>query len=194
MDKPHGKDSVIKAIIEAAVPLIAEKGVTNVTFRDIAKAANVNHGLITYYFGNKDKLMHEVARDLGQTMTESIQARGNDLGSVWETVFSGRSTQIRALVRIMLDTPADKSTDSLQFVDSTLQWLRTISPRASYEPDLLMFLVAALFVGAEVVGDHIREALQMSEEDFSRLKPRAFQALFDELKGPAAEADQGLHS
>jgi len=60
MDKPRGKDAVIKAIIEAAIPLIAERGVTNVSFRDIAKAANVNHGLITHYFGNKEALMQRI--------------------------------------------------------------------------------------------------------------------------------------
>jgi AcrR family transcriptional regulator len=120
MDKPHGKDAVIKAIIEAAVPLVAERGVTNVTFRDIAKAANVNHGLITHYFGNKEELMHRVGLHLSDEMVGTVKARGDDYKTMWEQVFSGNSTRLRAMVRIMLDTPVDKSANSLRFVDETI--------------------------------------------------------------------------
>jgi AcrR family transcriptional regulator len=186
MDKPHGKDAVTKAIIEAAVPLIAERGVTNVTFRDIAKAANVNHGLITHYFGNKEELMHKVSLYLGDAMVHSIRARGDD--SLWEAVFTEHSVQIRAIVRIMLDTKADKSSTSLRFVEETLLWLRSeqvkYNLKPDYDSDFLMFLMASLVIGGEIIGPHLKDILHMSDETFGKLKLRAFDLLFREIREP----------
>lgn len=184
MDKPHGKDAVIKAIIEAAIPLIAERGVTNVTFRDIAKAANVNHGLITHYFGNKEELMHRVSLYLSDSMVRSAQARGDSLSTMWERFTTENSIQIRAMVRIMLDTKTDKSATSLRFVDETLLWLRAEQEKyhmnPSYDSDFMMFLVASLVIGGEIIGPHLKGVLHMSDEAFGKLKSRAFEILFRE--------------
>lgn len=45
-----------KRILAAAEALFRERGYNAVTTRDIARAADVNLGLIPYYFGSKDKL------------------------------------------------------------------------------------------------------------------------------------------
>jgi TetR/AcrR family transcriptional regulator len=43
-------------LLIAALRSFAEKGFEGATARDIASAAGVNHGLIRYYFGDKEKL------------------------------------------------------------------------------------------------------------------------------------------
>lgn len=188
MDKPHGKDAVTKAIIEAAIPLIAERGVNNVTFRDIAKAANVNHGLITHYFGNKEELMHRVSLYLSDSMVRSVQAGGGELGNLWERVSAGNSTQIRAMVRIMLDTSADKSAKSLLFVDETISWLRSEQEKyhlnPDYDSDFLMFVIASLVIGGEIIGPHLKEVLHLSDEAFNKLKPRAIEVILRKIGDP----------
>ncbi len=45
-----------QTILLAAETVFAEKGYNGAAVRDIAKAAGVNLGLITYYFGSKDRL------------------------------------------------------------------------------------------------------------------------------------------
>lgn len=49
------KDSRTK-LIEAAIPLFAEKGLAGVSIRELAEAAKVNSALISYHFGGKDGL------------------------------------------------------------------------------------------------------------------------------------------
>jgi AcrR family transcriptional regulator len=188
MNKPRGKDAVINAIITAAIPLIAQRGVTNVSFRDIARAANVNHGLITHYFGNKESLMQKVGLHLSDSMFRAAQARGDDLRAVWERVFAENTVQIRAMIRILLDTSADKSRKSLLFIDEIIMWIqseqkkRQLNPHI--DPGVLMFLTAALLIGGEVIGPHIKQVLHLSDAAFNKLRPQAFLALLQGFQEP----------
>ncbi|MBT3311777.1 MAG: helix-turn-helix transcriptional regulator [Desulfobacterales bacterium] len=54
--KPHGRDEVETALIEAAADLFSKHGINAVSVRDVASHAGVNHGLIHVYFGSKDNL------------------------------------------------------------------------------------------------------------------------------------------
>lgn len=47
-------------ILEVAVNLFAEQGFDGTSVRDIAKAADVNIAMISYYFGSKEKLMEAI--------------------------------------------------------------------------------------------------------------------------------------
>lgn len=62
--KPHGRDEVRQALLDAATELFARRGPSNVSVRDIAARAGVNHGLVHRHFGSKDNLLGEVMRTL----------------------------------------------------------------------------------------------------------------------------------
>src|SRR5690348_3564750 len=47
-------------IIDAAIPLFAEKGFEGCSIRDLAARAEVNVAMINYYFGSKDNLFVEM--------------------------------------------------------------------------------------------------------------------------------------
>ena len=48
------------AILDAAETLFASKGFEGASVRDIAKKANVNVAMISYYFGSKEKLLQQL--------------------------------------------------------------------------------------------------------------------------------------
>jgi len=48
------------AILDAAESLFASKGFEGASVRDIAKKANVNVAMISYYFGSKEKLLQQL--------------------------------------------------------------------------------------------------------------------------------------
>lgn len=60
------------SLLRAAIELFASRGPRNVSVRQVAEAADVNHGLVHYYFGSKDGLIaaaldrcaHDVAEEL----------------------------------------------------------------------------------------------------------------------------------
>ena len=77
--KPQGKTAVMAAIKEATAILIAERGTRSVTLRDIARKANVNHGLIVRHFGTKEKLIESVGLGLVSSIIEETGAGNRTL-------------------------------------------------------------------------------------------------------------------
>ncbi|MEA2102045.1 MAG: helix-turn-helix domain-containing protein [Thermodesulfobacteriota bacterium] len=71
-EKPHGRDEVITAILEAAAQLFAEHGVEAVSLREIAGQANINHGLIHRHFGSKENLRLAVQDHLAALIRDDI--------------------------------------------------------------------------------------------------------------------------
>ena len=54
-------DATRERILEAALDLFGERGLTGTTVRDIAQRAKVNVAAISYHFGGKDELYRAVA-------------------------------------------------------------------------------------------------------------------------------------
>jgi AcrR family transcriptional regulator len=61
--KKDTKDSKKNAILEAGKKLFSEKGFAAVGVRDIAKEANVNISMISYYYGGKSGILKEILTD-----------------------------------------------------------------------------------------------------------------------------------
>lgn len=60
-------------IIEEAEKLFAEKGFNGTSVRDIAKNAEVNLAMISYYFGSKDKLLEAIFIYRGESTKLSLE-------------------------------------------------------------------------------------------------------------------------
>ena len=60
-------------IIEEAETLFAGKGFNGTSVRDIAKNADVNLAMISYYFGSKDKLLEAIFIYRGETTKISLE-------------------------------------------------------------------------------------------------------------------------
>ncbi len=95
-------------ILFAAEILFAEKGFEGTSTREIAKAANVNISMISYYFGSKEKLYEKLVEyrmNEGQFFSKDIIER-TDLNE-WEKVekivdqFAGRVRNHKCFYRIM---------------------------------------------------------------------------------------------
>jgi AcrR family transcriptional regulator len=51
-----------EALLAAAVRVVAERGLRNLTYRAVAEEAGVTHGLVTYHFGTREALLAEALR------------------------------------------------------------------------------------------------------------------------------------
>lgn len=60
-------------ILQKAEELFAKKGFDATTVRDIAKAADINLAMISYYFGSKDKLLEKLFAYRMSIITEDLQ-------------------------------------------------------------------------------------------------------------------------
>nr|WP_321362510.1 TetR/AcrR family transcriptional regulator [uncultured Hyphomonas sp.] len=69
-------------ILDAALSSFAEQGFEAANIRDISEKANVTHPMITYHFGNKDKLWRAAVEEMFERMSREVilptQAPGQD--------------------------------------------------------------------------------------------------------------------
>ncbi|RKT01585.1 TetR/AcrR family transcriptional regulator [Chryseobacterium defluvii] len=95
-------------ILFAAEKLFAEKGFEGTSTREIAKAAQVNISMISYYFGSKEKLYEKLVEyrmNEGQFFSKDILER-TDINE-WEKIekiveqFTGRVRNHKCFYRIM---------------------------------------------------------------------------------------------
>ncbi|WP_294322824.1 TetR/AcrR family transcriptional regulator [uncultured Chryseobacterium sp.] len=95
-------------ILFAAEKLFAEKGFEGTSTREIAKAANVNISMISYYFGSKEKLYEKLVEyrmNEGQFFSKDILER-TDMNE-WEKIarivdqFTDRVRHHKCFYRIM---------------------------------------------------------------------------------------------
>jgi len=66
-------DDTRQVILSAALKAFTEKGFDGATARDIAARAGVNHGLIRYHFGNKQKLWQAAVDRAFEKLGEALQ-------------------------------------------------------------------------------------------------------------------------
>ena len=67
----HDREEKIRAILQAAVRVLAEKGYNDATIPEISEAANVSRGILHYYFKDKEDL---VCRALTSSTSRMIQS------------------------------------------------------------------------------------------------------------------------
>jgi len=72
---PSGPDEVRRAVLDAAGDLFARRGVTGVSLREVAAAADVQLALISRYVGTRDELIRAVFDDLTVTLAREVTER-----------------------------------------------------------------------------------------------------------------------
>lgn len=60
------------ALIASATQLFADRGPSAVSVRELADAADVNHGLVHHYFGSKDGLLRAVLEQLAEQSATAL--------------------------------------------------------------------------------------------------------------------------
>ena len=73
LSRAESEDRLIKAAIE----LLKTQNAAEISVRQVAQVADVNHGLIHSYFGSKANLFAKVARRLIDTVIEQVVTREN---------------------------------------------------------------------------------------------------------------------
>ena len=71
MARPRSDDKR-KAILDAALRVFAERGITSAPTSAISRAAGVAEGSLFTYFATKDELMHELYLDLRQEFSRQL--------------------------------------------------------------------------------------------------------------------------
>ena len=184
------------AIVDATARLIAERGTRSVTLRDIARKANVNHGLIIRHFGSKEKLVEAVGLSLVNSIIEETGERNETLLGTLSTWDNRYSVHIRAIVRIMLDDPrGNVPVDTRPLVDRLLERVteeqKKLHINGASSAVILVFVIACVVFGDEVLGPYLRKIMEISDASYRRLRPRIFRAIIAGLHHDSRKLSRG---
>lgn len=109
------REESVQAMVQAAVELIAEKGVAGLTMAEVGIRAGYSRGLAHLHFGSKEKLLSECLRHLSRDFNMRRKKDGADttgINGIYSLVdaYTERPqdavSRIRAMFFIVLDSSA----------------------------------------------------------------------------------------
>jgi AcrR family transcriptional regulator len=95
------------AVLDAAARLFAERGVPQVSLREVARKADVQLGLIHRYIGSRDDLVRETFDHLGRQLAQDVLARPLEGHGFDAESTMGRWTRIASHLAISGSPPSD---------------------------------------------------------------------------------------
>ncbi|WP_410677285.1 TetR/AcrR family transcriptional regulator [Amycolatopsis sp. cmx-4-68] len=99
---PHVPASVRRPqVVEAAIALMAERGVGNVSTRDVAHAAGIPQATVHYLFGTREELLRAIIETLTDAVCQRILGSTGSSGDVEEVL----GEVVGALVGGVTDDP-----------------------------------------------------------------------------------------
>ena len=182
-------------ITQVATRLVSQKGWQNTTLADIAEAANVSLGVITYHFSGKDEIIRSVMEKyVGENLTELSQAF---------EAYQDPVEKMKNLVRLTLrETKNAKEISyvhfdywakiswnkeirkmNAQFYDFARDWTADCV-RAGIEAGVFKKIEpreAATLINAMLIGIQAQHAFDEKAFDFERVAEMAEKAVLDYL-------------
>jgi AcrR family transcriptional regulator len=148
---PRGGEAIKEAILRATEKLLAKHSPTEISLRQIARAAHVNHSLIHRYFGTKENVILEVHERIISKLGEqfsAIESLDGNIGRLFKINEQNPSRRI-LLARAMLDG-ADPSLIRHHFptVHQLIELLKKKKSKTAAASDYDAETLAAFFVGA----------------------------------------------
>ena len=103
-----GRTNVEKALINSASELVGSIGPNQLSIRDIAEHAGVNHAQIHHYFGGKQGLLEATYKQLAFEHVEQLKRRNIGPGNLsTEPLSEITDNYFKALIRAVLDGQMD---------------------------------------------------------------------------------------
>ena len=176
MDKStyKGRKNVEKQLINSAAILVGSIGPNQLSIRDIADHAGVNHAQIHHYFGGKQGLLEATYKQLAFEHMEQLERRNvnpDNLGK--EPLSDITDNYFRAIIRAVLDKKMDlvriQVDAGYSMSRKTLDELTKLSglKKPTAEIKAAVALVMALEFGYASMKDYIKEVLKISDKDLS---------------------------
>lgn len=127
------REATRRRILEAAIAVFAEKGFLGASTREIARRADSNQGLITYYFRSKEELWRAAADQMFEGLGSRLAQR---IGAVEASNPKERAREgIREYVRFAAAHPElfRILVDEGRVADDRMRWLVDVHLRPRFE-------------------------------------------------------------
>jgi AcrR family transcriptional regulator len=167
MDKVHGKEQTIDALIEAAIDLTSKKGPSGFSVREVAALAAVNHGLVHRHFGGKNQLIRQALNHVAQKLAAPLND-DQPQDQLASSLFNALSQEPRYLQCLAWAMLSEDSSDLVQDVfpthDAVMNSLTNLSGGEDKSKLMLAFMTSVT-VGWHMFKPLILQASQVKNSD-----------------------------
>ena len=181
--KTKGRQNVEKKLIESAAVLVGSIGPNQLTIRDIADHAGVNHAQIHHYFGGKDGLLIATYKLLAFEHVEQLQRRNvTPDNMIKEPLSEITNNYFRAVIRAVLDNRMDlvrvQVDSDLSMSKKTLDQLVKLKnkKKPSAEMKAAIALIMVVEFGLASMKPYIMEVLDINEQEMKKFMELFFKA------------------
>ena len=182
-NKTKGRQNVEKKLIESAAVLVGSIGPNQLTIRDIADHAGVNHAQIHHYFGGKDGLLIATYKLLAFEHVEQLQRRNvTPDNMIKEPLSEITNNYFRALIRAVLDNRMDlvrvQVDSNLSMSKKTLDQLVKLKnkKKPTAEMKAAIALIMVVEFGLASMKPYIMEVLDINEQEMKKFMDLFFKA------------------
>tara|TARA_B100001059_G_C17814735_1_gene574442 strand:+ start:92 stop:682 length:591 start_codon:yes stop_codon:yes gene_type:complete len=177
-----GRKNVEKRLIDSAAQLLNSVGPNQLSIRDIALHAGVNHAQIHHYFGGKQGLLEATYKQLAFTHIQQLERRNigaMNLGD--EPLSEVTDLYFNALIRAVIDGKMDlllaQRDSGLSMSEKTLSELTKLrgASKPSADDKAAVALVMVMEFGWATSKAYIKETLNISDKEM-----KVFMKLFVE--------------
>ena len=183
VNKTKGRQNVEKKLIESAAVLVGSIGPNQLTIRDIADHAGVNHAQIHHYFGGKDGLLIATYKLLAFEHVEQLQRRNvTPDNMIKEPLSEITNNYFRAVIRAVLDNRMDlvrvQVDSDLSMSKKTLDQLVKLKnkKKPSAEMKAAIALIMVVEFGLASMKPYIMEVLDINEQEMKKFMDLFFKA------------------
>ena len=181
--KTKGRQNVEKKLIESSAVLVGSIGPNQLTIRDIADHAGVNHAQIHHYFGGKDGLLIATYKLLAFEHVEQLQRRNvTPDNMIKEPLSEITNNYFRAVIRAVLDNRMDlvrvQVDSDLSMSKKTLDQLVKLKnkKKPSAEMKAAIALIMVVEFGLASMKPYIMEVLDINEQEMKKFMDLFFKA------------------
>ena len=182
-NKTKGRQNVEKKLIESAAVLVGSLGPNQLSIRDIADHAGVNHAQIHHYFGGKDGLLIATYKLLAFEHVEQLQRRNvSPDNMIKEPLSEITNNYFRAVIRAVLDNRMDlvrvQVDSDLSMSKKTLDQLVKLKnkKKPTAEMKAAIALIMVVEFGLASMKPYIVEVLDINEKEINTFMDLFFKA------------------
>lgn len=164
-------------MVAAAEELFAEKGYAAVSIRDLAAAAQVNHGLIHRHFGSKEAVLQAVLQamfsDVGAAARSNLDIGAEDYLERLYPMVAARKRHWQILMRAVLDG-VDFAAAGFEFpiTGTVLDHVAAIRGAEDREARIVAGFAIASGLGWLLLETYLTPVLDLGGEDRDALRAR----------------------
>lgn len=189
MGAPRGDSTVTRQVILAAArDLFATRGVHNVSVRQIAAAAGVNHALVHRYFGTKSDMVAEILENEARAMSSMARSEADTvtslaaLGEIFTYVLTEGRTSLLLMLRAEIDGLAPERLlggSPLRPLALLARWLdEQGAATEGADPRVVAMVLGAALVGLAAAQPMLTAGVGLEGEDPDVVARRCIDTLF----------------